>query len=248
MTIRKRLTDVSISFPDGKETPLEATVEGPRRTLLKEERRRQVIEATISVIAARGLARMTLTDVAREAGISHGLVLFHFGSKDNLLAETLTYLADEYQQNWEAAVVAAGPRPAAQLGAMLETDFDPALSSPARLAAWCAFWGETQSRPAYRAICGDRDARQIVRMEELCGELVKDGGYALDPVHAARILRLVVEGTWLDMMTTSDSYSSEDGRNTVQTALTLCFPDHFPGEYTLQTKKGPAPSASRKGH
>jgi TetR/AcrR family transcriptional repressor of bet genes len=208
---------------------LSETVDRPRRTLARDQRRQQVIEATISVIASRGLARLTLTDVARAADISHGLVLFHFASKENLLAETLAYLADEYQRNWEAAVLAAGPGARDQLHAMIEADFHPAVTTPARLAAWCAFWGEAQSRPAYQDICGERDALQIARMETLCAALVQDGGYALDPVHAARILRLVVEGTWLDMITADTPYSSEDGRQTVSTALALCFPRHFEG-------------------
>ena len=199
----------------------------PRRTLARDERRRQVIEATLSVIASRGLARLTLTDVARKAGISHGLVLFHFDTKENLLSETLAQLADEYQQNWETAVAAAGPGPADQLLAMVEADFHPAVTTPERLAAWCAFWGEAQRRPAYQEICGERDAFQIARMEGLCRALVQDGGYALDPVHAARILRLVVEGIWLDLMTTENSYAPAEGRRTVESALSLCFPKHF---------------------
>ncbi len=200
----------------------------PRRTLARDERRRQVIEATLSVIASRGLARLTLTEVARKAGISHGLVLFHFETKENLLSETLAQLADEYQQNWEAAVAAAGPGPADKLLAMVEADFHPAVTTPERLAAWCAFCGETQSRPAYQDICGDRDAAQIARMEALCAALVRDGGYSIDPVHAARILRLVVEGTWLDLITVENAYQPEEGRRTVRTAFSLCFPRHFP--------------------
>ncbi|WP_137112645.1 TetR/AcrR family transcriptional regulator [Rhodobacter sp. SY28-1] len=201
----------------------------PRRTLARDQRRQQVIEATLTVIATRGLARLTLTDVAREAGISHGLVLFHFDSKENLLSDVLAYLADEYQRNWESAVLAAGPKAADQLLAMIEADFHPAVTTPARLAAWCAFWGEAQSRPAYQEICGARDAAQIARMEGLCAAVVKDGDYALDPIHCARILRLVIEGIWLDMMTSESPYSSEEGRRTVQTALSLCFPGHFAG-------------------
>jgi TetR/AcrR family transcriptional regulator, transcriptional repressor of bet genes len=215
---------------------LNDTVDRPRRTLARDQRRQQVIEATIAVIASRGLARLTLTDVARAADISHGLVLFHFASKENLLAETLACLADEYQRNWEAAVLAAGPGPEDQLQAMIEADFHPVVTTPARLAAWCAFWGEAQSRPAYQDICGERDAARIARMEGLCAALVQDGGYALDAVHAARILRLVVEGIWLDMMTTENPYSAEDGRRTVETTLRLCFPGHFPGSTALPSR------------
>ena len=90
-------------------------------------RRQQLIEATIDTIAAQGYARTTLTDVARQAGISHGLVNFHFETKERLLNETLQYLAEEYRQNWTAALAAAGPSPAEQLDAMLRADFDPAI-------------------------------------------------------------------------------------------------------------------------
>ena len=207
---------------------MEETEDRPRRTLAKDERRRQVIEATLSVIAARGLARLTLTDVAKAAGISHGLVLFHFQTKENLLADTLAFLADEYQQNWEAAAEAAGQGPADQLLAMVEADFHPAVTTPERLSAWCAFWGEAQSRPAYQSICGARDEARIATMERLCAALARDGGYPLDPIHAARILRLVVEGTWLDMMTVDTPYRPEEALRTVRTALSLCFPRHFP--------------------
>lgn len=213
---------------------MESTIDRPRRTLARNQRRQQVIEATISTIAARGLARLTLTDVARTAGISHGLVLFHFETKENLLSETLACLADEYQKNWQAALETAGPGAAERLLAVIEADYRPAITTPARLSAWCAFWGEAQSRPVYQKICGERDAFHIQTLEGLCKQLVQEGGYTLDPVHVARILRLVVEGTWLDMMTVEASYSKVEARQTVLTALALCFGKHFADPQTAQ--------------
>ena len=44
----------------------------PPRTMSREQRRTQLIEATISTLAARGYSRTTLTEVARTAGLSHG--------------------------------------------------------------------------------------------------------------------------------------------------------------------------------
>ena len=202
--------------------------ERPPRTLSRDLRRQQVIEATITTIATRGLARTTLTDVAREAGISHGLVLFHFGAKENLLAETLAFMADEYLQNWQGALAAAAPDPASQLLALIEADFHPAITTTARLAAWVAFWGEAQSRPVYQHFCGEKDAAHIRRMEAICAALVADGGYPIDPIHAARILRLVIEGTWLDLMTDARPYPIEEARRTVMSTAALCFPRHFP--------------------
>ena len=67
---------------------------GKRRTAPPEERREQLILATIRSVADRGLADTTIATVAQEAGLSQGIVNLHFRSKDGLLTETLRYLAD----------------------------------------------------------------------------------------------------------------------------------------------------------
>lgn len=204
-----------------------ADPERPPRTQTREARRQQVIEATILTLAARGFARLTLTEVARTAGISHGLVLFHFETKEKLLTETLTFMTGEYHQNWQAALAAAPADPAAQLLAMIEADFAPAVTASGRLGAWCAFWGEAQSRPIYQEACGEMDAAYARQLEAICADLVRLGGYGVDPVIAARILRVVIEGTWLDMMTMQHPYSPAEARRTVMSTAALCFPGHF---------------------
>lgn len=220
-------------------------VSRPPRTLSRSLRRHQVIEATLVTLANRGLARLTLTEVAREAGISHGLVLFHFESKENLLAETLAFLAGEYARNWQDALNSAGPDPADRLLALIEADFLQEIITPTRLAAWCAFWGESQSRPAYQRLCGDNDAAYIRQLESLCTALVREGGYPLDPIHAARILRLVLEGSWVDMLIAEPRISASDARQTVLAALALCFGRHFrlDGQQVARIDPATAPRA-----
>lgn len=193
----------------------------------RDARRVQLMEATIEVIARQGYSRTTLTEVAREAGLSHGLVNFHFQSKENLLVETLLYLAEEYRLNWTGALEAAGNDPAACIYAVLTADFSTEVYTPSRLSAWCAFWGEAQSRPIYQEACGPLDAAYAAQLEAICRALVVEGGYRVDPVLAARILRLVIEGTWLDMMTLQTPYPPAEARRTVMASAALCFPGHF---------------------
>lgn len=99
--------------------PVSAPPTRPPRTLSRDERRVQLIEATLSTIAECGFSRTTLTEVARRAGLSHGLVLFHFETKEKLLVETLDYLSDEYKANWKAALDSAGPAPEERLAALV---------------------------------------------------------------------------------------------------------------------------------
>src|ERR1700750_1795104 len=70
------------------------------RKASKEVRQLQLIEGTIDSLARRGYSETTMADVADGAGLSRGIVNFHFESKDKLLVATLQYMADEYAVHW----------------------------------------------------------------------------------------------------------------------------------------------------
>src|SRR3954462_2722028 len=52
-----------------------------------------LLKAAIRVGAHRGLRGLTLRSVAAEAGVSHGLVRHHFGSRQQLVDEALEHAA-----------------------------------------------------------------------------------------------------------------------------------------------------------
>ena len=92
-----------------------------RRTASREARRQQLIDATMKCIARKGMSSTTLSDVAKEAGLSQGIVNLHFESKDNLLAETLATLAGEYREKFDKALRNAGPAPPTSCGQLWST-------------------------------------------------------------------------------------------------------------------------------
>jgi AcrR family transcriptional regulator len=49
----------------------------------------RIVEAMRRSVAARGAAGSTFDQVAREAGVSRGLLHYHFGTKEKLLAEVV---------------------------------------------------------------------------------------------------------------------------------------------------------------
>jgi TetR/AcrR family transcriptional regulator, regulator of biofilm formation and stress response len=55
------------------------------------EGREALLKAVISVVARSGLRNLTYRAVAAEAGVAHGLVRHHFGSRDTLIKEALHY-------------------------------------------------------------------------------------------------------------------------------------------------------------
>jgi AcrR family transcriptional regulator len=54
----------------------------------------RIIDAMRRSVAARGAAGATFDHVAREAGVSRGLLHYHFGTKEKLLAEVVRRDAD----------------------------------------------------------------------------------------------------------------------------------------------------------
>lgn len=199
----------------------------PRRKASRDTRRQQLIEATIAVLAARGYAATKLSEVAQRAEVSHGMVNFHFTSKQNLLNETLGYLAAEYRRNWTQALERAGSDPAHQLDAILRADFDPSICTTDRLAAWCSFWGEAQCEPLYQEKCGANDAAYNAALSDICARLIEKGGYRWNPDVVGRALRCLVEGLWLEMMTAATPNAVEDGIRSTLAVVAGLFPDHF---------------------
>ncbi len=195
----------------------------------KKRSRQKLITATINSIAKRGFADTTLARVSAGAGLSRGIVNFHFRSKDALFLEVLRFLSREYQQNWTRAFDQAGPTIAEKLEAVLMVDFEPPLSNRNRVAAWFAFYGEAKSRPTYMTVCSERDTDTYDAIIELCQKIVEEGGYTnLEPQLVADGLGAMGEGLWLDLLISPHDSNPELAKLTIQNYLKVLFPKHFP--------------------
>tara|TARA_R110002020_G_scaffold98736_8_gene234807 strand:+ start:1368 stop:2096 length:729 start_codon:yes stop_codon:yes gene_type:complete len=209
------------------ETPASRATEAARRREPKALRREQLINATIDSLAKRGYAATTLADVADGAGLSRGIVNFHFASKDNLLSETIKFLQDEYTANWQAMVAKAAPDTAAQLLAMVTADLDRKICTHRKLAAWFALISESRSKPAYQEMAWDRDERYRATLASICLRAKQEGGYAFDPQSTADAIYAMQEGLWLRMMLFGRGYKREAALGVVLDTLCTIFPRHF---------------------
>ncbi len=199
-----------------------------QRTASKEARQAQLIKATIRSIAKRGLSDTTIATVAKEAGLSQGIINLHFQSKDRLLVETLRYVADEYTNAWRTALNNAGPSSAEKLAAVIEADFGKAVCDRNKISVWFAFWGESKSRPTYRKICTTLDQEHDAMLTRLCADLMSDGGYSgIDAENIATALSAMGEGLWLDLLVNPESMDRERAKAVCFGFLANVFPDHF---------------------
>ena len=65
--------------------------------------RTAVLDAALSLFAQNGFADTSLRDISRESGVSHPLLLHHFGSKEALYSEVKRRVVEGYAERFPAA-------------------------------------------------------------------------------------------------------------------------------------------------
>ena len=192
----------------------------------RQDRRAQLIEATMEGIRQHGISRITVAKVASIAGMSTGIVSFYFKGKESLLLETLKFVANEY----EAAITRALDRArGAQeaLVAIIDVNLDEKILNPRTASTWYAFWGESQARDDYLRIFGQREADMAKRIDDLFSELGA-GGEANARV-LARAFDALIDSFWEACMA-DPAFDRGAARATCMAYLRSVFPDHFRGE------------------
>lgn len=198
------------------------------RSQMKLLRRQQLIESTIESIARRGFAETTMADVAEGAGLSRGIVNFHFVSKEMLLNETLNYLAQEYREVWRRALERAGASPIERLKALVAADFDPKVCNKKKVAVWYAFWGEAKSRPYYREICAGFDREHHEALRASCQALIEEGEYAGPTAdQIATAIAATTDGLWQNLLIHPQVFDREEAKQNVYAILAVLFPRHL---------------------
>ncbi|MEM7177891.1 MAG: TetR family transcriptional regulator C-terminal domain-containing protein [Pseudomonadota bacterium] len=210
-----------------------ATAPQPRTRASKQARREQLIEATLNAIERKGLTAFTLADVADGAGLSRGIVNFHFESKDKLLVAVLMQLSDEYDRNWRAELAAAPADNATRLRTLMLADLSPRICTPGKLAAWFGFYGEAASRPDLRDLCWGRDDAYLDALDEICTGLKAEVGYDFAPAKTAMSLYAMQEGLWLRLMLGNGELRLDEAVEVSLASLGLLFPRHFSPEGDL---------------
>ncbi|MYM54773.1 TetR/AcrR family transcriptional regulator [Thalassovita mangrovi] len=198
------------------------------RTAPAEVRRAQLIDATITCISKYGISGTTLTGVTKEAGLSLGLVNFHFKSKDALLTETLNTLAAEHRDLWMKAIERDDLGAADKLTAIVEAQFHPRICSRKKLAVWFAFFGEAGHRKSYREHSSRFDIERQEICAGLCRQIIVEGAYTgPDPEGISMTMEAMFDGFWLNMLMYPATFTGKAAVAQVRTYLATLFPGHF---------------------
>lgn len=114
-------------------------------------RRKALVDATLRAAGDHGSFSVTMSEIARHAGVSPALAHHYFGSKEQLVIETIRSLLRKLRTDAVAALKEAAT-PRERLSAIIRVNFQAHQFAPETVAAWLAFYTEAQRSEAVRRL------------------------------------------------------------------------------------------------
>jgi AcrR family transcriptional regulator len=161
------------------------------------ERRKELLLAAIGQIEARGIAAVRIADVAAALGVSNALVLYHFSTKEKLVAEAFTFAAEDDLARLRKLL---GRRTSAlrRLRAAVRWYAPTGQAKGWRL--WIEGWAAALREPVLREVTQDLDRQWKAAITEVIAEGVAAGEFRCpDPTSAALRLTALLDGLAVQM-------------------------------------------------
>lgn len=146
--------------------------------------REPLLRAATALVAERGYAALTLDAVGAAAGVSKGGVLYHFPTKEALVAALVEELTAGFEADQDAAHDADPAAPGAWTRAYVAAAFEPPQDESDQLAA-VALLAAVGHDPSLLAPLRTRYATWVKRLDD-------DGLPGVD----AHVARLAADGLW----------------------------------------------------
>jgi TetR/AcrR family transcriptional repressor of bet genes len=106
-------------------------------------RRNALVEATIHEIGAKGTLDVTVSQIAKRAGMSSALAHHYFGSKEQMFAAAMRHILTLYGAEVRGAMIMA-KNPRERIEAIIRASFSPRQFREESVAAWLNFYVQAQ--------------------------------------------------------------------------------------------------------
>lgn len=171
---------------------------------IEAERRLALLKAAFREVAEKGFSEVTLDDIARRAGVSKGVTLYYFDSKEDLFREVFAWLIDSIHARMREAV-AREDDPVAQVRALVALIFPSPSKNRAFFRAFVDFCGLAARREPFREV----NERFYAGNREIDGGIAEEGMrrgvfVVRDPQEAASTMRAIFDGLMMQWLSEKD--------------------------------------------
>jgi AcrR family transcriptional regulator len=159
------------------------------RTFVEEARRAQLVQTAIDVLATEGYDGASLAAIARAAGVSKGVISYHFDGKDDLLREVVGQVSAQAETAMTPQLLAA-PTASARLAAYIRSNLAFMAEHPAALRALIEVIVHTPPPNPY----AEQHRAATAYLETLVEAGLRSGEFAgIDPTAMALAIRGAID-------------------------------------------------------
>src|SRR5437762_14376941 len=134
------------------------------------ERRLLLLKAAFREVAEKGFSNVMLEDIAARAGVSKGVTLYYFSSKEDLFRQLFGWLIDSIHDRMREAVESVAD-PTEKVRALVALIFPSPSKNRAFFRAFLDFSGLSARREAFREV----NERFYAGCREIDGGIVEEG-------------------------------------------------------------------------
>jgi TetR/AcrR family transcriptional repressor of bet genes len=161
-----------------------------------------------------------MKQVAREAGVSQGILHYYFRDKRAILVAALEAVMADLDRRVAAAQVRSGRDPRARLRALVRASLETAVEAREVWVVFVEFWGEMMHDRRLREI----NAGLYARIRRLLGRLVAEGVRAgrwrrVGPEEAAAVILGLLDGVSLQLTFDAGAFGLEAAARFCEDAL-----------------------------
>jgi AcrR family transcriptional regulator len=181
------------------------------------ERREELLRAAIEQIEARGVAAVRIADVASSLGVSNALVLYHFSTKEQLVAAAFSYAAEDDLAQLRKLL---GRRTTALRRLRSAVRWYAPTGQAKGWRLWIEGWAAALREPALREVTQDLDKQWKAAIAEVVTEGVSAGEFHCpDPDATALRLTALLDGLAVQLTSYPGSVSRARAQGWVDEAL-----------------------------
>ncbi|WP_191971562.1 MULTISPECIES: TetR/AcrR family transcriptional regulator [Streptomyces] len=181
------------------------------------ERREELLRAAVEQIEARGVSAVRIADVASALGVSNALVLYHFSTKEKLVAAAFTHAAAGDLTRLRKLL---GRRTTALRRLRSAVRWYAPTGQAKGWRLWIEGWAAALREPALREVTRDLDRQWKAALTEVVTEGVAAGEFQCpDPTGTALRLTALLDGLAVQMTTYAGAVSRARALEWVDEAL-----------------------------
>ncbi|MFC3118727.1 choline-binding transcriptional repressor BetI [Jhaorihella thermophila] len=152
-------------------------------------RREALVKATIAEIGAAGSLDVTVSQIARRAGMSSALAHHYFGGKEQIFLAAMRRILTDFGEEARRELKAAAPDRRAE--AIIRASFAPSSFTRAAVSAWMSFYVLAQTNDAALKLWRIYQARLNSNLTHALR------GRVADPRAAAETLVALIDGIYI---------------------------------------------------